>query len=333
MLIGFFRRSFFFQYFLLIFLAGALWAGAFVNPVLPDFDTNHYLMPGYHLVMIVIGDNALISVVLAFLLVLIQAFFLNYILIRNDLVPKNTLIPAMVYLILMSHSRTLLQLHPVIISNLFLIIILFNLFKVYTQEDAYTEIFNAGFLTAVGSFFYFPFLYFILFIWMTFIVYSLYKWRDWLIPFTGLITPYIFLLTYFFWSDELFLVLDAYAGYYSTVAFIPLYLQFSLIDWIIAGIIVLLFLWSFLKLIANIQERIISIRKQYGTIFWLLVVCLLTYMGSGSYANSHLAMIAMPVSIYFSYGFSNIKRKFWIELFFGILTLVILFNSLKEIIT
>ena len=333
MLIGFFRKSFFFQYFLLIFLAGVLWAGAFVNPVLPDFNTNHYLMPGYHLVMIVIGDNALISVVLAFLLVLIQAFFLNYILIRNDLVPKNTLIPAMVYIILMSHSRTLLQLHPVIISNLFLIIILFNLFKVYTKEDAYTEIFNAGFLTAVCSFFYFPFLYFILFIWMTFIVYSLYKWRDWLIPFTGLITPYIFLLTYFFWSDELFLVLDAYAGYYSTVAFIPLYLQFSLIDWIIAGIIVLLFLWSFLRLIANIQERTISIRKQYGTIFWLLFVCLLTYLGSGSYANSHLAMIAMPVSIYFSYGFSNIKRKFWIELFFGILTLVILFNSLNEIIT
>ena len=333
MLIGFFRKSFFFQYLLLIFLAGVLWAGAFVNPVLPDFDTNHYLMPGYHLVIMLIGDNALISVVLAFLLVLIQAFFLNYILIRNDLVPKNTLIPAMVYVILMSHSRSLHQLHPVIISNLFLIIVLFNLFKVYTKEDAYTEIFNAGLLTAVGSFFYFPFLYFILFIWMTFIVYSLYKWRDWLIPFTGLITPYIFLLTYFFWSDELFLVLDAYAGYYSTVAFIPLYLQFTLIDWIIAGIIVLLFLWSFLRLIANIQERIISIRKQYGTIFWLLVVCLLTYLGSGSYANSHLAMIAMPVSIYFSYGFSNIKRKFWIELFFGILTLLILFNSFNEIIT
>lgn len=333
MLIGFFRKSFFFQYFLLIFLAGVLWAGAFVNPVLPDFDTNHYLMPGYHLVMMLIGDNALISVVLAFLLLLIQAFFLNYILIRNDLVPKNTLIPAMVYIILMSHSKTLLQLHPVIISNLFLIIILFNLFKVYTKEDAYTEIFNAGFLTATGSFFYFPFLYFILFIWMTFIVYSIYKWRDWLIPFTGLITPYIFLLTYFFWSDELFLVLDAYAGYYTTVSFIPLYLQFSLIDWIIAVVIVLLFLWSFLKLIANIQERIISIRKQYGTIFWLLFVCLLTYLGSGSYANSHVALIAMPVSIYFSYGFSNIKRKIWIELFFGILTLLILFNSLKEILT
>ena len=333
MLIGFFRKSFFFQYFMLIFLAGILWAGAFVNPVLPDFDTNQYLMPGYHLVMILIGGNALISVVLAFLFVLIQAFFLNYILIRNDLVPKNTLIPAMVYILLMSHSRTLLLLHPVIISNLFLMIILFNLFKVYTKEDAYNEIFNAGFLTSLGSFFYFPFLYFILFIWMAFIVYSLYKWRDWLIPFTGLITPYIFLLTYFYWSDELFLVLDAYAGYYSTVAFIPLYLQFSLVDWIIAGIIVLLFLWSFLKLAANIQERIISIRKQYGTIFWLLFVCLLTYLGSGSYANSHLALIAMPVSIYFSYGFSNIKRKFWIELFFGILSLVILFNSLKEIIT
>ncbi len=331
MLIGFFRKSYFVQYLILTALAGMLWLNAFINPTLPDLDLNPYLMPGYILVFNFLGNNALLSVIVAFVLVLAQAFLFNYVLIKNELLPKNTLLPAMVYITLLSHSRNLLYLHPVLISNLFLIFMIFNLFKVYAKEEAYPEIFNSGLLAAVASFFYFPVFYFILFIWLTFIVYRLYKWRDWLIPVTGLLTPYIFLFTYFYWSDELFMALDAYSGYYSTIAFIPIYIGFSVTEWIITGIVVLFFLWSFIKLTGSVQEKTILIRKRFGTIFYLLVVCLLTYLGSGTLANTHLAMIAIPLSVYISYGFSFIKRKFWFELFFAILTLVILFNNLREL--
>jgi hypothetical protein len=312
-------------------LAGMLWLNAFIHPALPDINPNPYLMPGYVLVINLLGNNALLSVIVAFVLVLSQAFLLNYVLIKNELLPKNTLLPAMVYIILLSHSRSLLYLHPLLISNLFLIFIMYNLFKVYDKEEAYAEIFYSGFLAAVASFFYFPVFYFILFIWLTFIVYRLYKWRDWLIPITGLLTPYIFLFTYFFWNDELFQALDAYVGYYTTIAFIPIYGGFSIFEWIIASTVALFFLWSFVKLTGNVQEKTILIRKRFGTIFWLLFVCLLTYLGSGTLANSHLAMIAIPLSVYISYGFSYIKRKFWFELFFAMLTLLILYNNLGEL--
>jgi hypothetical protein len=330
MLIGFFRKSYFFQYIVLLLLAGAFWIPSFLNPNLPGIDPNPYLTPGYKLLTDLLGSNILISVVFAFLIVVIQALLLNYTLIKNELVPKNTLLPAMVYILLMSHSPGLLHLHPVMLSNLFLILILINLFKIYTKEDAYNEIFNAGFLTAVGSFFYFPLIYFILFIWLTFIVYRLYKWRDWLIPVTGLLTPFIFLFTYFFWSDELYLALDAYSHNFIPPSYVSLFAGFSILDWIIAGIIVLFFLWSFLKLTGGIQEKIILIRKRYGTIFWLLAVCILSYFVSGIRDNSHMAMIAVPVSVYISYGFSHLKRKFWFELLFAVLVLLIVINNLKE---
>jgi len=331
MLIGFFRKSYIFQYIILVLLAGVLWAPSFLHPEPPDTGPDMYLMPAYTLLVNLLSSNAILGVLTAFLLVLIEAFLFNYILIKNELVPKNTLIPALVFVILSSHSRELLHLNPALISGLFLIIILYNLFQVYTEEEAYGKIFNSGFLAAVGSFFYFPVFYFIFFIWFTFIVYRLYKWRDWLIPFTGLLTPYLFLFTYFLWSDELFLALDSYSNYYSTIAFFPLYNEFSLFEWMITGIIVLFFIWSFFWLLGDIQEKTINIRKRYWTIFWLLFISLLTYFGSGILAKSHLALIAIPVTVYISYGFSRIRRKLWFELIFGLLVLIILFNNVKDI--
>ena len=300
MLIGFFRKSYLFQYVVLVLLTGIFWIKAFIHPELPDAEPDTYLNPAYAVLINLIGSNALIGVIFAFILVLIEAFLFNFILIKNELVPKNTLIPAVVYIILSSHSASLLHLHPALIANLFIIIILFNLFQVYAEEDAYGKIFNSGFLTAVASFFYFPVFYFIVFIWFTFIVYRLYKWRDWLIPFTGLITAYIFLFTYYLWSDELFLALDAYSNYYSILAFYPLYNEFSLFEWMITGIILLFFLWSFFWLLGDIQEKTIIIRKRYWTIFWLLFVSLCTYLGSGILAKSHLAtsMIENPCLLY-----------------------------------
>ena len=331
MLIGFFRKSYFFQYFILVIMAGVFWMGAFLHPELPDSKVDTFLMPAYVLLINLIGSNALLGVIVAFILVLTEAFLFNYILIKNELVPKNTLIPAMVYVILLSHSKSLLHLHPALISSLFIIIILYNLFQVYAEEEAYSKIFNSGFLAAVASFFYFPVFYFIFYIWFTFIVYRLYKWRDWLIPFTGLITPYLFLFTYFLWSDKLFLAVDAYSNYYSTIAFFPLYNEFSLFEWIITGMILLFFLWSFFWLLGEIQEKTIVIRKRYWIIFWLLFMALLTYLGSGILAKSHLALIAIPVSVYIAYGFTQIRRKFWFELFFGLLILTIILNNLKDV--
>jgi hypothetical protein len=331
MLIGFFRKSYFFQYVVLILLTGLLWLGSFIRPELPEAEADQFLMPAYVLLTNLLGSNALLGVIFAFVLVLIEGFLFNYILIKSELVPKNTLIPAVVFIILISHSKSLLHLHPALIATLFLIIILHNLFQVYTEDEAYSKIFNSGFLTAVASFFYFPVFYFIFFIWLCFIVFRLYKWRDWLIPFTGLITPYVFLFTYYLWSDNLFLAVDSYSNYYSAIAFYPLYNEFSLFEWIITGIILLFFTWSFLWLLGEIQEKTISIRKRYWMIFWLLFITLVTYLGSGILARSHLALIALPVCLFISYGFSHIKRKFWFELILAILTLLIIFNNLKDI--
>lgn len=331
MLIGFFRKSYLFQYVLFILIVGLLWIGTFLKPsgLIPG--TDPYLQPGYALILKAIGSNELIGKIMALMLVLTGSFLFNQILIKHELVPKNTLIPALVYMILMSHSDQLLLLEPALIAGMLMLLVLHYLFQVYTEEDAYSQIFNSGFLTGIASFIYFPSIFLIFFIWMTFIVFRLYKWREWFIPVTGVAIPYLFLLTYFFWFDQLDLVIQSYLKYFAGL--IPVHFSFkpAPLDYVITGIIFFLFLWSFLKMAANIQERNISIRKRFWSVFWFFFISFIIYIFGDFHDTSHLIFLTIPISVYISNGFSHVRKKLWIELLFGALLILIILNNYKEV--
>ena len=233
MLINFFKTSYLLQYLLLILLGGVLWAGSFINP-LEVAGSNELLTPGYNLLLDIIGYNSWLSVILAFILTISGAFLFNYTLSKNELISKNTLIAALVYIVLMSHSVSSMSLNPAIIASFLLIIVMHFIFQVYSKVEAYHQVFYAGFLTGIASFFYIPSLFFILFIWFTFIVYSLYYWREWLIVLLGFITPYLFLWTYFFWFDKLDLVFNAYNWYFSNITLFHFDFCLSFIHYIIS---------------------------------------------------------------------------------------------------
>jgi len=328
MLIKILRKSYPPQYFFLLLLGVLLWLGTFIKPISVVTNINELLNPGYFFIVSLFGQQALPANIFAFVLIIAGALLFNYTLTKNDLVPKNTLIPSLVYLVLMSHSPNLLYFHPAIISGFLIILVLHYIFQVYTEEQAFPQIFNAGLLLGLSSLFYFPSFYFILFIWITFVLYRLFKWREWLITIFGFITPYILLFTYYFWFDKLNEALLAYSDYFSQLAVLHFTFDYSIINYITTAFIIFLILWSLFLLSTEIQEKVISIRKRYWTVFWLFAIALVTYVFSQSYYKSHQLFILIPASIFIAYAFSYIRKLFWIEIIFGLMTLLIIVNNL-----
>ena len=328
MLIRIFRKSYLLQYFFLLLLGILLWLGAFIKPISFEPNINEFLNPGYFWTISLIGNSGLLANVIAFIIIIAGALLFNYTLTKNDLVPKNTLIPSMVYLVLMSHSPNLLYFHPVLVSGLLIIIVLYYIFQVYTEEEAFPQIFNAGFMLGIASLFYFPSIYFILFLWITFILYRLFKWREWLIPVFGFLTPYILLFTYYFWFNKLDVVLSAYSDYFSHLAIFDFTFDYPVINYIIILFIILFMFWSLFLLSAEIPEKIISIKKRYWTVFWLFIMALLTYLFCQSFYSSHQILILIPGAIFISYTFSIVRKLIWIEIIFGVMTFMIIVNNL-----
>jgi hypothetical protein len=332
MLIGFYRKSYLFQYVFLVLITGILWISTFLVQGGQIPGTDPLLQPAYALILKIIGYNDFIGKIIALALVITQAFLFNQILIQHDLVPKNTLLPALVFLILISHSEQLLHLGPALISTFILLFVLHLLFQVYTEEEAYSQIFNAGFLVAISSFIYYPSVFFILFIWLTFIVFRLYKWREWLIPLIGAGIPYIFLLTYYFWTDSLIPALEAYLNYFGSL-FPPRFsFKLELMDYIISGMIAFLFLWSLLRTATEIQEKNIGVRKRFWSVFWFLFIAMIIFVFEDLQDTSHLVLLTIPLTIYIARGLSQVKKKKWVEVVFWILLLLIAYNNLKGVL-
>ena len=328
MLIQIFRKSYMLQYFLLLILGILLWLGAFIKPVSVENEINEYLNPGYFLLLSLIGNSALFTKVVAFLMILGGALLFNFILTKYDLVPKNFLIPAMVYLVLMSYSPNLLHLHHASISGLMIVIMLYFIFQVYAEEQAFPQVFNSGLLIGVASLFYFPSVYFLFFIWITFIVFSLYKWREWLIVLIGFIVPYIFLFTYYFWFDKLEVALLAYEDYLLNLSFIDFSFSFSYLSYLIMGFVILFILYSLFRISTEVGEKTINIRKHFWTVFWLFFIAILTYLISGNNFHSDQVFILIPVSVFISYTLSYSRRVIRTEIIFGLMVLLIVVNNL-----
>jgi len=331
MLISFFKSSYLLQYGLLVVLAVLLWLGAFLHPVTQVFNVNGYLNPAFRLISSFLVSGSIVTIIFAFLLNLFIAFALNFSLIRNDLTPANSLIPALVYIVISSVSIRIMGLNPVLFSTLLLIVAFHNLLGIYSEEDAFDKVFNSGFFIGLASAFYFPAIFFFLFIWITFVVFRLQNWREWVIAFLGLVTPYMFIFTWFFLNDELLPLLISYQEYFSSISFFNFQLDTSWGTFLVFAILALMTLVAIFRVMASINEKTILIRKKIWAIMWFTIIALLIFIISPANEFYGLGLLTISISAFIAIAFSYIKRLFWFEIAFGIFILMILLNNLFPI--
>lgn len=327
MIIRVFRKSYLLQYILLVLLHLLLWGGAFLSPSAPALPENKFISPGFYLLTSLTGNNPYAMVSLAFILVFAAALAFNYTLEKNGLSETNSLIPAFTLIVMMSLLPSLQTLHQALIPGIMMIIVLDNVFNIFTEEEAYLKTFNSGFYVAISSFFYFPSASFILFVWFTFIVYSLYNWREWVIVFFGFLTPYILLWTYYFWTDELLLAFQSYSRYLTPKAIFSFGSAINFINYFSLGLVIILFFRSFVLQAATMHENVISIRKHFWSLILFFAVSLLTLLFSGNLTEYHLVFLQISFAMVIQGLMFRIKRYLITELMFGILIILLVINS------
>jgi hypothetical protein len=326
MIVRVFRQSYLSQYLLLLLLHGILWISAFIFPPSLHEVMHPFLNPAYSWLTDLLGNNPIVYVTVGFVVVLVSAVVFNHTLEKYDLTATNALIPALVLIFLSGMIPSLQTLHQAMIPGLIMIFVLHQVFEIFTQEEAYSQVFYSGFLIALGSMFYFPSIAFLLFVWFTFIVYSIYRWREWIIVLFGFLTPYLLLWTYFFWTDQLFGAFEAYGQYFTPKAIFQLDLSPTILNIIVLSIVVLLFLRAFLQLTLAVQENIISVRKRFWASVQFLIITIASFVFSGNLTTYHITFLLIAMAIFIQGFIVRINRYLLAEIVFGILLIATLFN-------
>lgn len=290
------------------------WISAFFSGCQPPQTV--FALPFYKYIFQFTEHFNRLSVILAFLIVLGQAYYINYVCVKYDLSRKNSYITALIYLTLMSSTSELLCMHQILICNCFLLPILHLCLSLYEKRDAFRESFQIGFLIAIASLIYYPLTFFLLLIWIAFIIFRLFTWREWFITLLGLIILYLFVFTYFFWFNRLGFLFNDLRSVFNSWNPLTKFNTYELIVYLSIAFVLLL---SLGYTIIHIGERIIFVRKMQFVIIWMLLFSGVLSMFAVKGSPVYFSLMSIPATILISNYFSNRKKRWFVELLYIVL--------------
>lgn len=264
-----------------------------------------------------------VYVCFAALLTLYQALYLNFILLKHEVLPKNTWIFAPIYVLLMCLIPQFLTFNPLLVSVSLIVWAFDKILKTYKSNNALALTFDIGLLIGLASLIYFPTILMCLLFAVGVLLLKPFAWRDWLVFALGLLLPFYFLFTYYFITDQ-----------WDLIAFQSNHFQQTL-NWqqlipkdfgITVGLIFTLLLLSLLSLISNFNKSVIKVRNTRQVTLSTGIIAVLMLLVSKQYTPYQFTVLCMPLAFLFTFYFINTKRNWIGESFFWLLLANLVYN-------
>jgi hypothetical protein len=304
-----------------------LWLQAFSIPANPRFAFDTYQMPFYKYIDSLLNNTPVWGKVLSLGLIIIQAILLIQINKKYLIIKERTYLPAFFFILLSSSYVELQRLNPAIIAGFFLIFAIEKVFSTYKYTRISYNYFDVGLILSLGSLFYAPLGYFILFVWISLAILRPFHSREWLFPILGFIIPYLLLFayTYVFHNSHFY-----YLDYIKTVLkhAAPDFPYMNIAYYIFFGFLLFITIISSFYLTSTYHTKKIQNRKYFAIFLWLFIISVGIFLIDSSASMEILILIAIPLSFNLSDYFASNRSIIWGEFVFYILILLTIFNQL-----
>lgn len=261
---------------------------------------------------------------LQLLLILGIAFLVKYFLTVHQLVHHSNFLPSLLIIALINFQE-LFDYQILISINLFFLLAYYAfLLRSFDDDKPDNSIFSASLFIGLASLISYNNIVFIFLIWISFIVFQNYSWRYIPITIAGLVIPYLFFLTYLFWTDQLSLLNQEWITLQKYSYQLPqLNDLFSIIIFTILGFLIFI---SLAKIIPETSSKIISIRKKVSFSLWFLFISIMVMLFSNEAIVKNIFLI--PLSGLLGYYLRSIKsRKRIIDFVFSLFIVFLLFQK------
>jgi hypothetical protein len=299
------KTGFLLQFIIFLAIGTILWFPAFVHPPLP---VNAKLSGAlYLLISGRMSGNSIVAVSLAASFIVVQAFLLHILLSSNDLIPRDSFIDGIIYLVCMSWHPSLLCFHPAIPAGIFIIVALYMLMKMYGQSEPYQYVFTAAFSVAIASLIYLPAIYFMIGLWISLLTFRIASWREWFITIIGLMVPFLYVISYYYWIGAL------QEGWLQMVAALRFQkgegYDMTVTEIVFLVTAILMMAITMITTLNAIQDKLISIRRKTWVIIDFTIAGLIgVILTFGSWKTGHFFLM-MPLAFFLTYAVIAIKKS------------------------
>ncbi len=243
-------------------------------------------------------------------LIALLAIALNALLVRHDINPRQSLLPAIITLILMLFTPDDYHLIVTLACLVLLLFSLHNVMDMYGRQYPFSKVLNATFAISVASMISPPVIIFIFFVWFGFFTFRINSWREWIISLMGIILPYFYLALFFLWNDNLIYAVRHYTKMLDSIN-LTITRPGSL-EFVALGLLAFLIAISGSKFLSDTGEKLISIRKKMWIINHFMLAGIAALFLSGDAMMSMLPLVYIPAGAMIAYAVSN-SRRMWVR--------------------
>jgi len=305
MLTRYFKANYPGQYITIGVVGLLLWGVGAVHP--PAMPPPQGPVPLYTLLFDWFSGTPYLAMGIGFVLVVFQTIWLNFIVLNHDLVPHNTSLTALLFLLFISLLPSYLTLTPITLTIPFILFILQALLKAYHEPQPIELVYTAGFFVALASMFFFPALLLYCFLLCCLLLYRTMKWREWVSSLIGLATPYLYLVVVYFLRDNLSSLASQYVGYFQQVRLaMP---QAAPATWVLFSLLAIAGLLGIWNIMRMNREKTVEFRKKGSVFLWLLFWSLLICSLAGPNQLYFPALLSVSISVVITGLFYHSRRS------------------------
>jgi len=325
MFIRFFRGNGPAAFVFLPLIAIAIWAFGFMEPAIL---VSKHDMPLYEILTSMLSFAPWLGTFIAMLFIIAEAFLINYMVSENEVLGKQSYLPALCYVILMSNNNSMLILHPLIPANLFLLFAINKLLSSYRKDIAFSQAFDAGLLISIATLFYFPYIVFFPILGIGLLVLRTFNWREWLISFIGVLVPYLFTNFIYFWKGTLDYL------WYDKMLY-PIIRERQKVElpesfYFMIGLGWLILLLALGKILGSFGSGPQRTKKGIVLFVWFFFISSLSILIAPEISTKYFAAVAIPASVFYAGYFLNLKRLWMGEVLFLLLIASIFYNLIRH---
>jgi len=275
-------------------------------------------MPLYEIATSYIAGHSIFYGLTTLLMAFLVMFGLNRFNVKYVLLKKQSMIPGIAYLILVSGYTYIQQLHPVWFFVPFLVWAIDKLFNMTNQKEPALSAFNATLLVTVGSLFYGKGFYFIPTIWIVMILLNVLSFRTFIASLLGLIVPCALTFGIYMLLNRHHEIIDTTLESLLTPA--PFFVH-NLYSKIYNGIMIGVIIISSIVLLGKLNKMKIVTRKLNRVFIWMVIYALLLAI-TPFFSMEIIPIIAIGTAYLIAQYFEAVKSTFWQEAWFTLLIVI-----------
>ncbi|RLD28166.1 MAG: hypothetical protein DRI75_07575 [Bacteroidetes bacterium] len=248
--------------------------------------------------------------------VLASIFVLDFFVSKNSLTKRSSY-KILLFSLFIAILPVTIQIDNVLISNLFVLLAIRRIISLRSNKDVKKKLFDAAFWIGIASLFYFWAILFFILVFAALFFYSINNFKNWIIPFIGLLTVIIIIISYSIIESNQF---TDFNNYLDAISFD--FATYNVLGLII-GITILtsLGLWTLFFYIRNLKNKIKRQRPSHILIIVALLISVANVLIVPNKNGSEYIFMFAPLSIIMANYIESIKEKWFAELFVWILIL------------